>query len=95
MAWGYLCQDPYHGSRRVLLQLDATNDPLQETALENPQYTIALVPYPAEGVFLPTDRDKAKELGRSMVVEVVSGDHWRPIDDTWQANGPIQMLSIT
>jgi hypothetical protein len=95
MAWGYLRQDPYYSPRRVLLQLDTTNNPIQETALENPQYAIALVPYPAKGIFLPADRDKAKEFDRSMEVEVVSGDHWRLIDDAWQANGPIQMLSIT
>jgi hypothetical protein len=95
MAGGYLHQDPYHGPCRVLLQLDATNNPFQETALENPQYAIALVPYPAKGIFLPADRDKAKELDRSMAVEVVSSDHRRLIDDAWQANGPIQMLGIT
>jgi hypothetical protein len=53
------------------------------------------VPHPAKGIFFPTDRDKAKELDRSMAVEVVIGDHRCLIDDAWQANGPIQMLGIT
>ncbi len=95
MPWGYLRQNPYHGPSRVLLQLDSTNNPLQETALENPQYAVAFVPHPAKGVFLPTDRDEAKELDRSMAVEVVIGDHRRFIDNAWQTNGPIQMLGIT
>jgi hypothetical protein len=95
MPWGYLRQDPYHGPSRALLQLDPTDHSLQETALEHPQYAVALVPHPAKGIFLPPDRDKAKELDGSMAVEVVIGDHWRFIDNAGQANGPIQMLGIT
>ncbi len=95
MPWGDLRYDSYHGSSRALLQLDFTNNSLQETALEHPQYAIALVPHPAKRIFLPMDRDEAKELDRSLAVEVVSGDHWRIIDHAWQANGPIQMLGIT
>jgi hypothetical protein len=94
IPWGYLRQGPYHGPSRALLQLDSTNNPLQESAFENPQHAVALVPYPAKGIFLPTDRDEAKELDRSITVEVVIGDHRRLINNAWQANGPIQMLGI-
>jgi hypothetical protein len=95
MPWGYLRHDPYHGPSRALLQLDLTNNSFQEAALEHPQYAIALVPHPAKGIFLPTDRDETKELDRSLAIEVSIDDHRRFIDHAWQANSPIQMLGIT
>jgi hypothetical protein len=90
-----MCKDSYHGPGRVLLQLDPTNHPLQETTFEHPQHAVALLPHPAKGIFSPAHRDEAKEPGRSMAAEVVIGDHRRLIDDAWQANGPIQILGIT